>query len=141
MKSITPFFIIDYQCVEAFSFYKDVFNASVVEENYEENDVIGLNNEHLKGKLNNIWLQINDTINLRGCNRSSFFNQFEIHVPFNVMLIDADSKEELIDLHQNLSYNGKTVLSIRRTNWFTFFCMVFDQFGVYWIIVYDANKK
>jgi len=138
MKSITPFFIIDKECKEAFSYYKTLFNATVVKAEYEKREIVGINDEHLKGKLSNIWLQINDTINLRGCNRALFFNEFKTHIPFNVMLIDSDSKEELIYLHKQLSHNGKTIINIRSSEWFSFFCMVFDQFGVYWIIVYDA---
>ncbi|WP_299112643.1 VOC family protein [uncultured Winogradskyella sp.] len=139
MKSIAPFLMIDKKCETAFSFYKELFNGSIVKLDNIEDDILGLNKENLKGKLAHIWLQIDDTIHIRGCNRSVFFNQHQIHLPFSVFIIDSDSKEELIELHNRLSYKGRSILSIRPTNIYGLLCMVIDQFGVYWIITYNAD--
>ena len=139
MRSIAPYLLFDDQCKDAFKFYKKIFNASTKREAYFGKNVIGLNQQNLKGKLADIWLFVDQAINIRGCNRSVFLNQFGVHIPFNIMIIDTDSIEELVELYERLSYKGRSVITIGQTETHGYFCMVIDQFGAYWIIAYDAS--
>ena len=144
MISLNTYLSFDGNCEEAFNFYKSVFGGEFSFMSYFK-DMPGdePNNpkdEKLNDKIMHISFPIGDTVLMGSDTGGEWSEKLSVGNNFSLS-INTESKEEADRLFYALSVNGKITMPMNLTFWNSYFGMFTDQFGIQWMISFEANKK
>jgi PhnB protein len=136
MKLIT-YLTFAGNCEEALNFYKDVLGGEIVHLSYMGDGQMEVP-EAVKGKVMHSRLRIGDYFLYMSDN----FDPSAIIKGNNVSLtLELDKVEELEKLFNELSVNGKVVMSPQDTFWGARFGMFVDKFGINWMLNCELKKE
>lgn len=125
-------------CMEAFNFYKDVFEKdfSYLEkyESLPEPQTLPHINQEQKNKVMNISLPICKDTLIMGCDSSEIFGISSKTDNGFAIFIHAESKEEADKLFTRISSRGFIVIPMHDTFWGTYYGTVVDKYGTKWMI-------
>ncbi|RQO30825.1 VOC family protein [Taibaiella sp. KBW10] len=143
MATTNTYLNFNGNCEEAFNFYKSVFGGDFTyigrfgdmpeSEDYKvpEND---------KQKVMHVSLPIGKSILMGSDNGEQYEATFVKGNNFSVS-ITADSKEEADQLFKALSDGAQITMPMSDTFWGDYFGMLQDQFGIQWMMSYNARNQ
>lgn len=145
MASVNVYLTFNGNCEEAFNFYKSVFGGDF--------PYVGRFNEmppqpsqpplpeEMGNKIMHVSLPISTETMLMGSDTGGEWgagyqqgNNFSISV-------STESKNEADKLFIGLSAGGKVIMPMNDTFWGSYFGMLTDQFGVNWMVGFDAQPQ
>lgn len=132
MGEMIPFISV-HKCLEAITFYEEVFGAKQQGEMTMLSDISGNDSEEYQGLVGHCTLKvgssrifINDIVDDQLITNG---NQIQL-------VLDLDSEQQLRRSFEMLRKNGKVVTKLQEVFWGALFGTVKDQFGVTWQIYY-----
>jgi len=143
MTRINTYLTFNGNCEEAFNFYKSVFGGEFefigrfkdMPDNPEfpvaETDV---------EKIMHITLPIGNSVLMGSDTGGEWAKGFKQGNNFSVS-INTDTKEEADRLFNELSQNGSVIMPMEKTFWDSYFGMFTDQFGIQWMVSFDATDR
>ena len=143
MAKINPYLNFNGNTEEAFNFYKSIFGgefATVMRfgdmPGCDENEQI---TEADKEKIMHIALPIGDDDVLMATDALESMRQDLAEETRFSVSISADSRDEADRIFSGLSDGGKVEMPLGDTFWDAYFGMLYDKFGIRWMINYDKN--
>ncbi|GBF49314.1 glyoxalase/bleomycin resistance protein/dioxygenase [Leptospira ryugenii] len=141
MAQINPHINFNGNAEEAFRFYQSVFGGKL-------NQIVRL--KDLAGpdfpipdidadKIMHISLPIGNSL-LIGNDVPSFLGKVDEKENRSKISVSTDSKEEADTIFLRLAKTGTVEAEIGDSPWGTYFGMLRDQFGIEWIIEFNAKK-
>ncbi|SFU73029.1 PhnB protein [Pustulibacterium marinum] len=135
MKQVQPYLTFRGECQEALSYYRDCFNAKIVNQQTYENASIDIPEDYrnklqhaeLKGK--GIHIMAYDAAPDTPLNSG---NQVQ-------MSVALESEEELTSLFDKFTSEGQTITKPEKTSWNALYARCKDKYGVYWMLNYQLN--
>lgn len=146
MAKIHAYLNFDGTCKQAFEFYAQVFNAPVTG-TYLYDDMPAAPGspalpEHAKGKVMHTSLMLNESTMLMGADVVEGFGGKLINGNATYIMLDAKDAEEARALYQTLAKDAKNLeMELGETFFAELFSSFEDQFGIYWMIHFEGNKK
>jgi len=139
MAAVSPYLTFDGNCEEAFDFYRSVFGGQFYQKTRlnEVEDETYLP-EHEGQKIIYISLPIGARTMLMGSDRPADFGDGITGEKFSIA-ISVNSRPEAFRLFYRLSAGGHVICSLKEVVNGRWFGMLADQFGVQWLINYEAN--
>ncbi len=143
MAEISPYIHFNGNAEEAFNFYKSVFGGTfttlvrfkeMLSEEYPMPET-----EH--DKLAHIALPIGSNSVLLGSDTPSFMGTHNLQETRSKISIAAASKEEADHLFHGLSIGGTIEMPMADSPWGAYFGMFRDQYGIEWMVSYDAKQE
>ena len=141
MALINPHINFNGNAEEAFNFYKAAFGGEFThvgrfkdmpqDPNFQLDSSDQNNIMHISYPIGNTTLMGSDT-------SGEWVKGFIEGNNFSVS-INTDSKDEADRLFNALSENGKVTMPMNKTFWNSYFGMFTDQFGIQWMVSFDAN--
>ena len=146
MAKIHAYLNFNGNCKEAFDFYKNVFKTDLVGTYTYDGMPEDPNSpplpEDAKGKIMHTALNINDTTMLMGADVIETFSPKATSGNATYIMLDTESADEAKELFQALSVNAKIMeMELGETFFAEQFASFQDQFGIYWMIHFEGNKK
>ena len=141
MTTINTYLTFKGNCEEAFNFYKAAFGGEFThvgrfndmpqDPNFQLDSSDQNNIMHISYPIGNTTLMGSDTSGewVKGFTEGNNFS----------VSINTDSKDEADRLFNALSENGKVTMPMNKTFWNSYFGMFTDQFGIQWMVSFDAN--
>ncbi|MBS4174945.1 VOC family protein [Bacillus sp. FJAT-49736] len=130
MNKIIPRLIIE-NCKEAIEYYAEVFNAEI--KNIQLADGVEMFKGH-EGKYIHAELHLNE-------NYAIYFNDIfgnESNKGTNIIMgIDFESEEEIRNVYEKLSKDGKVTMELQLTFWNALYGKVTDKYGIHWELNYQ----
>lgn len=144
MATVNIYLNYDGNCEEAFNFYKSVFGGEFPYigryKDMPPQEGMPPVTEEIGNKIMHVSLPISKETMLMGSDVGGdwapdlkFGNNFAVSV-------STDSKEEADKLFNGLSSGGKVTMPMENTFWGDYFGMFTDQFGVNWMVSFNAQK-
>ena len=142
MVHINPHINFNGNAEEAFLFYQSVFGGSFT-------SVIRFKdrtNEHFTpsekeaGKIMHIALPIGSSM-LMGNDVPEFMGPTNERENRSKIVLHTDSKEEANRLYLGLSAGGEVEMPISESPWGSYFGMFRDQYGIEWMVEFDAANN
>lgn len=143
MTTVNTYLTYKGNCEEAFNFYKSAFGGEFAyvgrfsdmpeDPNYKMD-------ESEKNNIMHISLPIGNTVLMGSDTGGEWSKGLTVGNNFSVS-INTDSKEEADRLFNALSENGKITMPMADTFWNSYFGMFTDQFGIQWMVSFDAVQK
>ena len=144
MTSVNVYLNFEGNCEEAFHFYQSVFGG--------EFSYLGRYSEmppqegmppmpaSMANKILHIGLPISKETMLMGCDTGG-----EWAPPFKqgnnfAIAVNVDSKAKADEVFAGLSQDGKIIMPLADMFWGDYFGQCTDQFGVNWMVMFDANQ-
>ncbi len=144
MITLNPYLVFKDNCEDAFNFYKLVFNGNFLyigrykDVPQQDRQLFPMS---LDEKIMHASLQINTKTTLMGCDSIETYRQPATAFANNFYLyISTDNQEEAYRIFNELSAEGKVIMSISQTFWSTHYGMVADKFGIHWKITFTLEK-
>jgi PhnB protein len=145
MAKINPYLNFNGNTEEAFNFYKSVFGGEFAtlmrfgdmpgcDEMPEGNQI----SEADKEKIMHIALPIGDDVLMATDALESMRQNLSEETRFSIS-ISADSRDEADRIFNGLSDGGKVEMPLGDTFWGAYFGMLYDKFGIRWMVNYDKN--
>lgn len=145
MAKIHAYLNFNGNCIEAFNFYKAVFNQEFsgiyrfgdmpADPNYPIPDAD-------KDKIMHISIPINEHTMLMGSDCLESFGQVAKSGTSSYIMLDVDSIEEAQQLYDKLAVNVQNMeMELGETFFAERFSSFIDQFGIAWMIHFEGNKK
>jgi PhnB protein len=132
---ITPYLSFDGNAKQALDFYKEVLGAEIVglqtfgEADYPTPPEADNRVMHANLKKGGISIMFSDT-----------FPGQSVVVGSNISLtLEPESDEEIQNVYDELSKNGKVLTKLEDTFWGAKYARVQDQFGVIWELNYQKS--
>jgi PhnB protein len=131
MATLCPYLHFNGNCEEAFNFYKSIFGGELEIARYKDAPSEFPSSPAHGNKIMNVTLQGGD-VKIMGSDwpehgKADIGNNIQI-----VIEVESDAKAD--KFFNALSAGGKTNMPIGKTFWGSYFGMVADKFGVYWMI-------
>lgn len=140
MKEVTIYLNFDGNTEEAFTFYKSVFGGefATLQRFGEAPNSESLPTDAMQ-KIMHVALPLGSSQVLMGSDTlENMGPPLTIGNNFSIS-ISTGSKEETDTLFERLSVNGTVSMPLADTFWGSYFGMVTDQFGIQWMVGYDAQ--
>jgi PhnB protein len=126
---------------EAFNFYKSVFGGEFTAlMRMETAPDGGKLPEHIQGKIMHIALPLGKNLILMATD--SIEEMGHKSVPGNnfTLSISPGSEEEMYTVFNALAEGGKIGAPLEKMFWGAYWGMLFDKFGIQWMVNYDPNQ-
>lgn len=144
MTTINTYLSFKGNCEEAFNFYKAAFGGEFAhvgrfKDMPQDDPTCKVD----KSELNNIMhisFPIGNTVLMGSDSGGEWASQIKVGNNFSVS-INTDSVAEADRLFNTLSANGKVIMPMNKTFWDSYFGMFTDQFGIQWMVSFDATPK
>lgn len=142
MAQINPYLHFNGNAEAAFTFYQSVFGGHfTMIKRYKDMDIPGVVfPEHEANKIMHIALPIGQHSLLMGSDTPEMLGKHNERENRSKIAITAESKAEADRLFNGLSAGGEVEMPIADSPWGTYFGMFRDQFGIEWMVDFDANK-
>jgi PhnB protein len=144
MTTVNTYLIFDGNCEEAFTFYKSVFGGEFTYLGRYK-DMPPTDGQPCppgdEDKVMHVSLPISTETILMGSDSSKAYGQATIFGNNVSLSINADSKESADLLFTGLSVGGQIKMPMNQTFWGAYFGMFTDQFGIHWMVNFDAVEK
>lgn len=143
MAQINPYIHFNGNAEEAFSFYKSVFGGefAVIARFRDFANPEFPVSESEANKIMHIALLIGNHNILMASDVPDMLGTVNENENRSKISISAESKEEADHLFNGLSKGGKIEMPIADSPWGTYFGMFRDQYGIEWMVDYDARKQ
>lgn len=143
MAQINPYIHFNGNAEEAFSFYKSVFGGefAVIARFRDFANPEFPVSESEANKIMHIALPIGKHNILMASDVPNMLGTVNENENRSKISISAESKEEADLLFNGLSKGGKIEMPIADSPWGTYFGMFRDQYGIEWMVDYDARKQ
>ncbi|WP_026954736.1 VOC family protein [Algoriphagus vanfongensis] len=145
MATVNIYLTFNGNCEEAFNFYKSVFGGDFT--------YVGRFNEMPPqegqppmseedgNKIMHITLPISAETCIMGSDTGGeWASNFQVGNNFSIS-VSADSKADADRFFNSLSEGGQVSMSMADTFWGSYFGMLVDQFGIAWMVGYDAPQE
>ena len=145
MAIVNIYLTFNGNCEEAFNFYKSVFGGDFT--------YVGRFNEmppqegqppmpeEAGNKIMHITLPISQETCIMGSDTGGeWASNFQVGNNFSIS-VSADSKADADRFFNSLSEGGQVSMPMADTFWGSYFGMLVDQFGVAWMVGYDAPQS
>jgi PhnB protein len=141
MPTLNPYLNFPGNTEEAFNFYKSIFGGEFVAlQRFKDTPEAGNISPADADKIMHIALPIGkgnilmatDALESMG-HKLTPGNNFYLS-------LSADSEEQADKLFEGLSLGGKVDLPMQKMFWGSYFGMLFDKFGIKWMINYDSKQ-
>ena len=144
MTTVNIYLTFEGTCEAAFKFYKAAFGGEFETlskfGDMPENEGYTVS-EKDKDKIMHVSLPISKETVLMGSDTGGeWASKLTKGNNFSVS-IGADSKEEADRLFFELSQNGTVIMPMDDTFWDSYFGMFTDQFGIQWMVSYNAPSR
>ena len=143
MATTNTYLNFNGNCEEAFNFYKTVFGGAFAYlgrfgeiTETEEYKVP----EADKNKVMHVSLPIGKSVLMGSDNSEAYEKSFVKGNNFSIS-ISAESKQEADKIFTALSHGGQVTMAMNNTFWGDYFGMLVDQFGIHWMMSYNAQNK
>ena len=144
MATINPYLTFNGNCEQAFLFYKSVFGNefSYIGRFGEMPPMDGqsLNPEDAT-KIMHVSLPISSETILFGSDATAEFGGLVTAGTNFSISVNVDSKEEADAIFNGLSAGANVTMPMNQTFWGAYFGMLTDQFGIGWMVNYDAPES
>ncbi|MCL2117498.1 MAG: VOC family protein [Planctomycetaceae bacterium] len=143
MPCINPYLSFNGNCEAAFRFYQSVFGGELELYRFKETPPEEEGGypiaESEQNRVMHVSLPIGNNV-LMGCDTSDVSGP-KANFGDNIGLsICAESEEEALRIFNALSAGGQITMPMEKTFWADLFGMLIDQFGVPWMVNYEAGK-
>ncbi|MFJ8237119.1 VOC family protein [Ureibacillus sp. NPDC094379] len=119
MKSANPYIFVD-QCVEAMTYYKDLFNGKVMNLQLDDTGKCFYGELHIGESI----IHFSDTFG-----KTDTGNQVRIS-------LECESEEEIQKVYKSLSEGATITVPLQQTFWGALHANLIDQFGIGWLLNY-----
>ena len=144
MATVNPYLTFNGNCEQAFLFYKSVFGNefSYIGRFGEMPPMDGqsLNPEDAT-KIMHVSLPISSETILFGSDATAEFGGLVTAGTNFSISVNVDSKEEADAIFNGLSAGANVTMTMNQTFWGAYFGMLTDQFGIGWMVNYDAPEN
>lgn len=142
MPTINPYLNFPGNTEEAFNFYKSVFGGEFAAiQRFKDTPEAGKVSSADADKIMHISLPIGKGNILMATDALESMGQ-KLTIGNNFYLsLSADSEEEADKLFNALSQGGKVELPMQKMFWGSYFGMLWDKFGIKWMVNYDSNQQ
>lgn len=142
MAQVNPYFTFNGNCEAAFEFYKSVFGGEYRDFN-RFSEMPAQPGQELPVGAENLLMHVslpisNETI-LMGSDAHPLMPAIAMGQNISIS-INAESRTETEKLFNGLSEKGTVIMPLEDTFWGAYFGMFTDQFGIHWMINFDAPK-
>ncbi len=145
MTTINTYLMFDGNCEEAFRFYQSVFGGEIpsmgrFRDMPPQEGQPPLPDEY-GNRVMHVSLPISKETTLMGSDIGpNWPPNFQQGNNFSIS-ISTDSKEEADRLFAGLSEGGKVSMAMQNTFWGDYFGSLEDQFGIHWMVGYNAGSQ
>ncbi|HSI74628.1 MAG TPA: VOC family protein [Lunatimonas sp.] len=134
---IQPYLHFQDNCKEAMEFYQNLFGGNLEMMQIGQSPSKEEFPEDLHKQIMHASLS-NGDFNIMA---SDMCGQGELKRGNSVQLnLNCTTEEEIRELYQKLSQNGKIIEELKEQFWGALFAMVIDKFGVRWMLSFDRNQ-
>ena len=142
MTAINPYLNFPGTTEEAFNFYKSVFGGEfAMLQRFKDTPEKDRVPAHEQNKIMHIALPIGKGTILMATDALESMGQ-KLTAGNNFHLsISTESEEEANTLFNALAARGSITIPLEKMFWGAYFGMCTDQFGVQWMVSYDANYQ
>ena len=144
MPVIHPYLSFNGNCEAAFTFYQSVFGGKLELYRFKDTPPPAAGGypvaENEKDRVMHVTLPIGEHGALMGCDTSDSSGHIAKFGDNIGLSICADSPEEAKRIFNALSQGGQITMPIEKTFWADLFGMCIDQFGISWMVNYEAGK-
>lgn len=145
MAKVHAYLNFNGTCEQAFLFYEKVFNTQNLGmhrfSSLPEDPSFPLD-EADKNKILHTAIAINPETMIMGSDCSENFGQKAIFGNSTNVMLDTDSATEAVALYNALSENAMNIdMPLGEQFFAELFASFQDQFGIYWMIHFEGNKK
>ena len=144
MTTVNTYLTFKGNCEDAFNFYKNAFGVDFAYvsrfKDMPQNDPNCKVDDSQLNKIMHISLPIGNTVLMGSDTGGEWAKQVTEGNNFSVS-INTDSQQEADRLFNELSANGKVSMPMNKTFWDSYFGMFTDQFGIQWMVSFDAKPK
>lgn len=145
MLTINPYINFAGNAEEAFTFYKSVFGGEFIDlqryKDYKDMPNADQLTDEDKNKLMHVSLAIGKTNVLMGSDSLGMMGgPLKIGDNFNLS-VNTGSEKEAGHLFDKLSVGGKVEMPMSKSSWGSYFGMLVDKFGIWWMISYDYKDS
>lgn len=144
MTSVNTYLTFKGNCLDAFTFYKEVFGGEFAHlGTFKDMPNDDPNCKVDESDLNNVMhvsLPIGNTVLMGSDAGGEWAKQVVQGNNFSVS-IQTDSKKEADRLFTQLSQKGNVIMPMNYTFWNSYFGMFTDQFGIQWMVSFDEIKQ
>ena len=145
MPCINPYFSFNGNCEAAFRFYQSVFGGELELYRYKDTPPPEQGGypiaESEKDRVMHVSLPVGSHCVLMGCDTSDVSGPTATFGDNIGISIGADSEAEAKRIFNALAEGGKITMPIEKTFWADLFGMCIDQFGIPWMVNFEAGKK
>lgn len=145
MASVNVYLTFKGNCEEAFNFYKSVFGGDFpyVGRFSEMPPQPGQPPmpEEMGNKIMHVSLPISKETMLMGSDTGGEWGAGYMQGNNFSISVSAESKDEADKLFNGLIAGGKAIMPMNDTFWGSYFGMLTDQFGINWMVGFDAPKQ
>ena len=145
MSQITVYLHFDGKCEEAFSFYKDVFNAETLGlltyRDIPVQDGMPAIPEDDLSKVENICIRISKDTILMGSDSLGVFGEKIIAGNNFSIYFEAESQDQADRYFNGLSNGGQVVVPLGPAHWGGYFGKCTDKFGISWLINFSVSQS
>jgi len=140
MPTLNPYLKFNGNCEEAFNHYKSVFGGEFTNpmrfKDVPSEYQMPAGEEEL---IMHISLPMGNGSVLMGCDVPSSMGVAKVGDNIDIS-ISVTSKQEADQLFNGLAAGGSVMMPMSDAFWGSYFGMCTDQFGIHWMVSYDANQ-
>jgi PhnB protein len=145
MTSVNVYLNFNFNCLEAFEFYRSFFGGEFPYvgkfKDMPAGDDGGKMSPEDGDKIMHISLPISKETSIMGSDTGGeWAPSFKQGNNFSIS-INTDSKEEADRLYNGLSAGGQQTMPMNQTFWGDYFGMFTDKFGINWMVSFAANPQ
>ncbi|WP_421752122.1 VOC family protein [Croceimicrobium sp.] len=142
MTTVNVYLTFNGNCEEAFNFYRSVFGgefAMFSRFNEMPADEGNQMPEEEGNRIMHVGLPISKETMLMGSDTGGeWAANFKAGTNFSIS-VSTDSREKADQFFNDLAVEGQVIMPMNDTFWGDYFGMCVDQFGINWMVGYNAN--
>ncbi|SMO38104.1 PhnB protein [Saccharicrinis carchari] len=143
MTNISTYLTFNGNCEVAFNFYKSVFGGDFTHigkfKDMPEDPKYPVS-ESNKEKIMHVSYPIGNTMLMGSDTGGEWSTNFKQGNNFSIS-VNTDNMDEADKLFNKLSEGGKVIMPMNKTFWDSYFGMLTDQFGIQWMVSFNANNR
>ncbi len=142
MAKLNPYLNFPGNTEEAFLFYKSVFGGDFITlQRFGDTPEAGNVPPQDRDKIMHVSLPVGTVNTLMATDAlesmgHKLIGENSIHIS-----VEAESKEEAVQIFSGLSDGGKITMPLQETFWGAYFGMLKDKFGIHWMINHTLNRQ
>ena len=145
MATVNVYLNFNGNCEEAFNFYKSVFGREFPYigrfKDMPPQEGMRPLPKDMENKIMHVSLPISKETMLMGSDTGGEWASSFIQGNNFSLSINTESQEEADRLFNELSKGGKVTIAMNNTFWGDYFGMFADQFGINWMVSYNAQQQ